>query len=68
LFPHSQVPLFQVSGRPIRVPKVDKNDTEKFNKTVDEVHAQVVAELQAMYNRHRASYSAAWADRPLVIE
>ncbi|WIA23473.1 hypothetical protein OEZ85_000218 [Tetradesmus obliquus] len=63
-----KVPLFQVSGRPIPVPKVDKNDTMKFNQTVDEVHAQVVAELQAMYNRHRASYSAAWAERPLVIE
>jgi hypothetical protein len=35
---------------------------------LDKFHAQVVAELQAMYKRHRASYSAAWADRPLVID
>lgn len=31
----------QVSGEPIPVPKVDPNDTEKFNKTVDDIHAKV---------------------------
>jgi hypothetical protein len=36
------VQLFQVSGRPIRVPQVDQSDTEKFTKTVDEVHAHTV--------------------------
>lgn len=61
-----QVPLFQVSGRPIPVPKVDKNDTEKFNAAVDEVHAAVVDEMQALYDRHKATYG--WADRPLSIE
>jgi hypothetical protein len=31
----------QVSGEPIPVPQVDKADTEKFNATVDEIHAKV---------------------------
>jgi hypothetical protein len=45
-----------VSGTPIPVPQVDKADTEKFNKMVDEVHAKVVAQLQELYDRHKASY------------
>jgi hypothetical protein len=51
-----QVPLYMVSGTPIPVPKVDKADTEKFTKTVDDIHAQVVAQLQQLYDRHKASY------------
>lgn len=31
----------QVSGEPIPVPKVDPADKEKFDKTVDEIHAKV---------------------------
>ncbi|WIA23591.1 hypothetical protein OEZ85_000302 [Tetradesmus obliquus] len=61
-----KVPLYMVSGTPIPVPQVDKADMEKFNRTVDEVHAKVVAQLQELYDRHKASYG--WADRPLVIE
>jgi hypothetical protein len=45
-----------VSGTPIPVPKVDKADTEKFTKTVDDIHAQVVKQLQELYDRHKASY------------
>jgi len=30
-----------VSGEPIPVPKVDKADKEKFDATVDEIHAKV---------------------------
>eukprot|EP00879_Flechtneria_rotunda_P014757 GHRR01015421.1.p1 GENE.GHRR01015421.1~~GHRR01015421.1.p1 ORF type:complete len:285 (+),score=59.03 GHRR01015421.1:1233-2087(+) len=61
-----KVPLYMVSGKPIPVPKVPKEDTARFNKTVDEIHAKVIAELQGLYDRHKASYG--WADRPLVIE
>eukprot|EP00882_Tetradesmus_deserticola_P018110 GHRQ01019435.1.p1 GENE.GHRQ01019435.1~~GHRQ01019435.1.p1 ORF type:complete len:285 (+),score=101.13 GHRQ01019435.1:382-1236(+) len=60
-----KVPLYMVSGVPIPVPKVDKADP-KFDETVDAVHAQVVAQLQELYDRHKASYG--WADRPLIIE
>lgn len=31
----------QVSGEPIPVPKVDPADKERFDKTVDEIHAKV---------------------------
>ena len=34
--------------------------------TVDAVHARVLEALQALYDRHKASYG--WADRPLSIE
>lgn len=59
-------PLYMVSGVPIPVPKVDRADEAAFNRTVDDIHAQVVAQLQALYDRHKASYG--WEDRPLVIE
>jgi predicted transcriptional regulator YheO len=52
----AQVPLYMVSGTPIPVPKMDKADTEKFNKAVDEVHDKVVKQLQELYDRHKASY------------
>eukprot|EP00878_Enallax_costatus_P001857 GHUV01002015.1.p1 GENE.GHUV01002015.1~~GHUV01002015.1.p1 ORF type:complete len:329 (+),score=100.81 GHUV01002015.1:293-1279(+) len=61
-----KVPLYMVSGKPIPVPKVDKTDKELFNQTVDEIHAQVVQQLQDLYDKHKASYG--WADRPLMIE
>lgn len=59
------VPLYMVSGVPIPVKKVAKG-TPEFDQEVDRVHAQVVAALQDLYDRHKASYG--WADRPLVIE
>lgn len=61
----SQVPLYMVSGKPIPVPKVNKNDAN-FKKAVDDIHAQVVQQLQELYDKHKASYG--WADRPLMIE
>ena len=60
-----QAPLYMVSGAPIPVPEVARDDPG-FEAAVDRVHAQVVDALQALYDRHKASYG--WADRPLVIE
>lgn len=60
------VPIFFVQGKPVPVPKVDKSDAVAFQKAVDDLHEACMAELQAMYDRHKAEYG--WADRPLSIE
>eukprot|EP00775_Hariotina_reticulata_P011003 gene11003-11157_t len=62
-----QVTLFHVSGCSIPVPHIDPvADPEAFQKAVDELHAQVVAAMQDLYDRHKAKYG--WENRPLVIE
>lgn len=61
----NQRPLYMVCGKPIPVPKLAK-DHPDFEATVDKIHAQVVEQLQELYDRHKASVG--WADRPLVIE
>jgi hypothetical protein len=55
-----------VCGKPIAVPRIDTSDPAAVAEATDAVHAAVVAELQAIYDRHRGTYG--WADRPLVIE
>ena len=53
-----------VIGKPLSVTKVAK-DHPDFEATVDKLHAQLVSELQDLYNRHRGEYG--WGDRPLEI-
>lgn len=62
-----RVPFMMVSGKPIAVEKVARDDP-RFHAVVDETHARVVKELQALYERNRAKYDPSWADRPLSIE
>ncbi len=47
-------PLYMVCGKPIPVPKMAK-DHPDFEATVDKIHAQVVEQLQELYDRHKAS-------------
>jgi hypothetical protein len=42
-------------------------DDPGFDVEVDRVHALVVDELQALYDRHKAEYAYSWANRPLVL-
>lgn len=62
-----RVPLMMVSGKAIAVEQVARDDP-RFNAAVDETHARVVDALQSLYERNRAAYDPAWADRPLSIE
>lgn len=62
-----RVPLMMVSGKAIPVERVARDDP-RFHAVVDETHARVVKELQELYERNRAAYDPAWADRPLSIE
>jgi diacylglycerol O-acyltransferase 2, plant len=59
-----RVPILMVTGTPIEVPHMEK-DHPDFDKTVDEVHAQVIQALQDLYDKYKAQYG--WADRPLEI-
>lgn len=73
--PH-KVMVMSVLGKPISVPKVDKNDPS-FDKVVDEVQQQVCDEIQRVYvsflldflifryYKYRSIYG--WGDRPLEI-
>ncbi|KAG1673426.1 hypothetical protein FOA52_002191 [Chlamydomonas sp. UWO 241] len=58
------LPIFMVTGKAIKVTKTAKDDPG-FDAEVDRVHALVVSELQALYDRHKAEYG--WANRPLVL-
>lgn len=62
-----RVPLMMVSGKPVEVEKVARDDP-RFAAVVDEAHARVVKALQDLYERNRATYDPSWADRPLSIE
>jgi hypothetical protein len=57
-------PIYMVTGCPIPVNKMAKTDPG-FEAEVDRVHALVMSELQALYDRHKAEYG--WKERPLVI-
>lgn len=50
-------PLVGVVGPPIPVPCVDAADTQKFDETVDEVHAKVCAAVVALFDRHKNKYT-----------
>ena len=56
---------FPPPGRSIAIKKTAKDDPG-FEAEVDRVHALVIKELQALYDRHKAEYG--WKDRPLSIE
>ena len=62
--PLLRYPAYMVIGKPLSVTKVAK-DHPDFEATVDKLHAQLVSELQDLYNRHRGEYG--WGDRPLEI-
>jgi hypothetical protein len=45
--------MFQVHGKPVPVPKVDKSDKAEFEKAVDQLHDAFMIELQSLYDRWR---------------
>lgn len=59
------LPIYMINGHIIPVPRMSRDDPA-FDKTVDELLAKVIDEVQGMYDRHKAEYG--WSDRPLSIE
>eukprot|EP00201_Polytomella_parva_P021181 CAMPEP_0175042594 /NCGR_PEP_ID=MMETSP0052_2-20121109/2667_1 /TAXON_ID=51329 ORGANISM="Polytomella parva, Strain SAG 63-3" /NCGR_SAMPLE_ID=MMETSP0052_2 /ASSEMBLY_ACC=CAM_ASM_000194 /LENGTH=212 /DNA_ID=CAMNT_0016305457 /DNA_START=382 /DNA_END=1020 /DNA_ORIENTATION=+ len=59
------LPIYMVNGKPVPVPKIEKDDPN-FNAKVDELATLVVKELQDLYDRHKAEFG--WGDRILSIE
>nr|QNL10705.1 acyl-CoA: diacylglycerol acyltransferase 2B [Haematococcus lacustris]QNL10739.1 acyl-CoA: diacylglycerol acyltransferase 2-2 [Haematococcus lacustris] len=58
-------PIYMVTGSPIQIAKTSRNEAG-FQAEVDRVHGLVVKELQALYDRHKASFG--WQDKPLEIQ
>lgn len=72
--PH-RVPLMQAVGRPVSVPRADKNGnplvrgTPEFESAVDDVHARYKRELERTYEHFKPVYGGGrfWQKRRLVI-
>lgn len=62
-----RVPIFQVTGKPLDVGPAMRKDHPDFQKRVDELHTQFIAEIERVYYTHRGKYGHGFENRPLVI-
>lgn len=62
-----RVPIFQVTGKPLQVGPAMRKDHPDFQKRVDEVHTEFIAEMERLYYTHRGKYGHGFENRPLII-